>query len=177
LTDDAGQDRSRAQLNFSYATYRAASFDRKYYGQQLSHYQKYNFLMEIAIAIGAAGSGGLAGLAVWGTITGKYAWLAISGVATLLSVVKPILQLGKQIEKYTKLYIGYTTIYLELKDIVEDIKKSRSISKKSEASYDVVRKLNKELGGLGDPRRDAALIRRLQAEVNTEITSESLWLP
>jgi hypothetical protein len=50
---------------------------------------------EVLIAIGAAGSGGVAGVAIWGYITGQYAWLSISSIATVLGVVKPILQVGR----------------------------------------------------------------------------------
>jgi len=43
-----------------------------------------------------------------------------------------LLQLGKQIEKYTKLYTGYTGVYLDLKYIVEDIEKSKTVTRKVE---------------------------------------------
>jgi hypothetical protein len=106
------------QLRYIYNSYRTALLNRKYYGSRLVLSQRYNSVMEIAIAVGAAGSGGVAGLAVWGTITGQYAWLWISGIATVLGVVKPILQIGAKIENYTKLYSGYSNVYLELKSVV-----------------------------------------------------------
>jgi len=55
-----------------------------------------------------------------------------TGGATILGVLKPLLQLGKQIEKYTKLYTGYTGVYLDLKYIVEDIEKSKTVTRKVE---------------------------------------------
>jgi hypothetical protein len=133
--------------------------------------------MELAIAVGATGSGGVAGLAIWGTISGQYMWLTISGVATILSVVKPVLQFGKDIEKYTKLYAGHSTIYMELRSIVEDVERDKSISKNVEGRYEAIRKQAAELGGQDDPRRDEALIKRLQSIVNEEIPPESLWMP
>lgn len=170
-------DALRVQLRQIYNTYRTALLNRKYYGHKLSRYQDYNFYTEIAIAIGATGSGGIAGLAIWGTITGKFAWLTISGGATVLSVIKPVLQFGKQIEKYTKLNTGHTSIYLELKAIVEDIERSRSVPRKLEDKYSSIRLLIKELGGLDDPRQNDVLIRSLQSKVNEEIRPEDLWMP
>src|SRR4051794_17444077 len=102
----------RSELSHIYDAYRTALLNRKYYGLRLSSVRKLNFWSEVLIAIGATSSGGVAGLAVWGTITGQYVWLWISGIATVISVVKPACQFGKSIENYTKLYAGYTNIYL-----------------------------------------------------------------
>jgi hypothetical protein len=133
--------------------------------------------MEIAIAIGATGSGGIAGLAIWGTISGQYAWLWISGLATVLGVVKPILQIGTRIENYTKLYTGHSSIYLELKSVVEDIEVSRSIPPRLAEQYEAIRKRIIELGGLDDPHPNKRVIKALQDHVNLEIPPDSLWAP
>jgi hypothetical protein len=140
---------TKPQLRYIYDSYRTALLNRKYYGYRLTRYQSFNSAMDIAIAIGATGSGGVAGLAVWGTITGQYAWLWISGVATIVGVIKPILQLGVKIENYTKLFTGHGSIYLELKAV----------------------------GGLDDPKPDKKLIKQLQSQVNDEIPPDTLWTP
>jgi hypothetical protein len=75
-------------------------------------------------------------------------------MATVLGVVKPILQIGAKIENYTKLYSGYSNVYLELKSVVEDVEVSRSISPKLTERYDPIRKRITDLGGLDDPRRN-----------------------
>jgi len=167
----------RAHLRQIYNTYRTALLNRKYYGCKLACYQKYNFWLDVAIAIGATGSSGVAGLAIWGTITGKFTWLVISGVATVLSVIKPILQLGKHIEKYTKLYTGHTSIYLELKAMVEDIEISRAVPRKWVDRYSSIRLLIREFAGLDDPKPDDTLIRTLQTRINEEINPADLWVP
>lgn len=165
------------QLRFIYNGYRTALLNRKYYGFRLSLFQRYNTILEIVIAVGAAGSGGVAGLAIWGSIPGQYTWLVISGIATLLGILKPILQLGRHIENYTKLYAGHSNVYLDLKSIVEDIEVSRAIPAKTSNRYDSIRNRISELGGLNDPRPNNNLIFRLQGEVNEEIPPESLWFP
>jgi hypothetical protein len=129
------------------------------------------------IAIGAAGSGGVAGLAIWGTITGQYVWLWVSGAATIVSVIKPACQFSKSIENYTKLYAGHTNIYLTLREVVEEVNTRKTLSQETQRKYLSSRQLNKELGGLDDPKPRLRLIRKLQILVNQEIPSENLWVP
>jgi hypothetical protein len=167
----------RVQLRQIYDTYRTALLNRKYYAYELSKQQNRNTCFEIIVAVGATGSGGIAGLAVWKLTPGFYVWIFISGTAAVLSVTKPILQLGKRIEEYTKLYTGYTSVYLELKTIVEDIEVLRYIPPKVEDKYLSIRVLMKELGVLNKPKQDDKLILRFQSQVNKEIPPENLWMP
>ena len=134
-------------------------------------------MTEVLIAIRAAGSGGVAGVAIWGSITGQYAWLSISGIATVLGVVKSILQVGRQIENYTKLYAGHSNVYLDFKSIVEDIEVSKGLPPKLADKYESIRKRIAELGGLDDPKPNKKLILTLQSQVNEEIPAEDLWVP
>jgi hypothetical protein len=165
------------QLRFIYNNYRTTLLNRKYYGARLNTYQKFNTIFELLIAIGAAGSGGVAGLAIWGSISGQYAWLGISGIATILGVIKPVLQLGQKIENYTKLYTGHSRIYLELKSMVEDIEILRTIPSNIKERYESIRKEIVELGGIDDLSPDKTFIKKLQADVNEEIPPDSLWYP
>lgn len=167
----------RTELKFIYDTYRTAYLNRKYYGWRLNTYQRYNTIMEIAIAIGATGSGGVAGLAVWGSISGQYAWLWVSGTATVLGVIKPILQLGQRIENYTKLYVGHGTAYLTLKSMVQDIEVSRSVPPNLKEQYSTIRKQLTELGGNDDLRPNRKAIKSFEEEVREEIPIDSLWYP
>jgi hypothetical protein len=155
MTDEVEAAESvKTQLRYIYNSYRTSLLNRKYYGHRLTVFQSYNTVAEIFIAIGAAGSGGVAGLAIWGSITGQYAWLSISGIATVLGVIKPVLHFGRQIENYTKLYAGYSNVYLELRSIVEDIEVSKSLPSKLADKYESIRKRISELGGLDDPKPD-----------------------
>jgi hypothetical protein len=168
---------NRDQLQYIYDAYRDAALNRLYYGIKLARYRQLNFWVEIAIAIGATGSGGIAGFAVWGTIPGSYVWLVISGLAAVLALVKPVLQLGGRIENYTKLYAGYTNVFLELKEVVEDIAVAHAISERTRERYVGSRQLLRELAPLADPDRTQRLITKLQDQVNREIPPENLWVP
>jgi hypothetical protein len=168
-------DQFTTQLTYIYANYRTALLNKKYYGEMLYRSQRINFFMEIALGIGTTGSVG--GLALWGTEIGKIAWLVISSTSAILAVAKPVLQIGQQIEKYTKLYTGHTNNYLELKAVVEEIAVLQSISGKVKDRYASIGRLIRELGGLEDPRQRRKLILKIEGDVNREIPPESLWMP
>lgn len=161
-----------------YNTYRTALLNRKYYSIKLQRYQRYNSLMEVAIAIGATGNGIVASLAIWKSIVGQYLWLIIVAVATILSVIKPIIKVSRRVEVYANLYSGHTSIYCDLKHIVEDIAVSKSIPRQIHEKYKVIRQKAAELELVSeDSGNDRELIRKLQAEVNQEIPPQNLWIP
>jgi hypothetical protein len=178
ITVPVNDQQIKSRLIYIYDMYRTAALNRIYYGRRLDRYQRLNFWAEVAIALGTTtGSGGIAGLAIWGTLPGSYVWLSISGLATVLGVLKPVLQMGKTIENYTKLYAGYTNIYTELKSVVEDISVEQAISEKSKEKYIASKQLVKELGGIEDVNPSTDVIRNIQGEVNRLIPVNTLWVP
>src|SRR6266853_4669866 len=86
-------------LDGIYDDYRTVSLNAKYNGECLSHAIRFNRMLEIIIAVGASGSG-IAGLALWKSDYGQFAWGGISVAAILVSIIKPILNLGQDIEGY-----------------------------------------------------------------------------
>lgn len=150
---------NRAQLQYIYDAYRIAALNKKYYGRRLASYRRLNFWIEIAIAIGTTGSGGIAGLAIWGTLPGSYMWLVLSGIAAVLAVVKPVLQLADRIENYTKLYAGYVGAFVELQDICEEISVAHAITDGLKERYGRSRKILRELAPLAEPDPDTRLVK------------------
>src|SRR5689334_15071289 len=92
-----------AHLDEIYSTYRTAALNKAYYGGMLSRYQRRNTIFEIAIAVGATSSG-VSGLALWSQPYGKATWGVITAISSLLAVAKPILQMNKKVERYSKLF-------------------------------------------------------------------------
>jgi hypothetical protein len=93
-----------------YDVLRTLLLNKKYYAERLSLFQKYNFVMEMLIACGTAGSG-VAGFAVWQLAVGKIVWGIISAAAIILAIAKPLLKLTDRIEMYAKLYGEYTSAF------------------------------------------------------------------
>jgi hypothetical protein len=166
------------RLEYIYDAYRTALLNRKYFDRMRSRYRSLITSADVVIAIGAgSASYGIASLAIFGTLPGKYVWLVVSAVATVLSAIKPVLKIGDKIDNYSKLHAGHSNIYSELKDIVEEIRVSKSITADLQKRYDSSKKLVKELGAKEDFSRNLKLIRKLQREVNEEIRPDLLWVP
>ena len=106
----------RNQLKVIYDDYRTALLNRKYYGERLHKYRTINRTVEFVIAAGATGSS-IAAWAIWGSETGQIAWASIAGASSLIAIGKPIVNITGDIERYTKLYAGYSTIFLQIKKL------------------------------------------------------------
>jgi hypothetical protein len=98
-------------------------------------------------------------------------------VATVFAVLKPILQLSKEIERYSKLHIGYCSLYFDLNALVEEVKLTGSFTKEmlkeQKQAYDRHKNLSLQVQGEGGDK----LVRKCMAEVNRQIPPESLWMP
>jgi hypothetical protein len=114
------------QVDIIYNAYRDTELNRKYYGYRLHRYQTWNQVMEIAIAIGGASS--VLSWQVWTSDAGKVALPIILAVSALLAIAKPILGLGKQIERCSKLFAGYTAVYHDLDELVSQIQVDREVA-------------------------------------------------
>ncbi|MGO9137256.1 MAG: hypothetical protein ACLP9S_04645 [Syntrophales bacterium] len=157
-------------------TYRTASMNRKYYGYRLSSVRRINIVLEIAVAVGT--SSAIAGWVIWkSTSVGELLWAILAGISTLIAVVKPIINLSRQIEKYTKLFIGHGDVYYELQTIVLDIMKMKDYSTQSDQAFKSALEKMKKFAADDDPKPNKKLLRKCYDEVNKEIPMDSLWWP
>src|SRR5438045_3793159 len=104
-------------LKIIHGEYRTFLLNKKYYGYHLGRYQRINRTMEILIAVGATGSG-IAGLAVWQAGVGASVWAVISALSIILSTIKPILDIPKQIER--GIFAGQLAATLDLFRDIQD---------------------------------------------------------
>jgi hypothetical protein len=159
-----------------YDELKRALLNKKYYGMRLETFRSRNIVMEWMILAGASGSG-LAGLAVWGTPYGKPVWGAITAVSALLALAKPLLKMSDKIATYAKLYGDYTGTYEKLRILSDDIQVTHALSTATSKTFHETRKAASELSGLGDPYPDRELVKKLQDQVNAEISLDNLWIP
>src|SRR4051794_38123475 len=86
----ANENSKEAALCAIYTLYRESLINARYYGCKLHRAQTLNMWFEIVLAVGATGSG-VAGWSLWNEGSGKIAWAALAGVASVLAVVKPLI--------------------------------------------------------------------------------------
>lgn len=165
----------KATLLEIYDLYRTVLLNRKYYARRLDLTKKMNLWLEICLAVGTSGT--IGAWAIWKTGYGQYIWIVIAGGAAILAVIKPIVQLSKGIERYSKLYVGYSDLFYDLQEVVGDIRKSRLFTKEMSNAVKNARNRIKKLALEDDPQPRQKLLVQCYNEVNREIPPERLWIP
>ena len=167
-------DKSVIHLRRNYDDYRTVRMSRDYYGCRLSQVKRWNLLYEVVLAIGASGT--VAGWYLWQTPAGKTSWALFAGFVAILSILKPILQLPKEIERYSKLHTGYSALFYDLRDLIDEIQNDGGITPAREKSVAEAQKKYRELALQDDPKPSQRLLRQCQAEVNRLTPSFDDWL-
>ena len=163
-------------LKVLYRKHRTALLNKKYYGIKLARLRKKNNWMEWVIAVGVTGSSA-SGWAIWDIEPWFYLWAVIAAGSSLLAIAKPILKYSDDIERYTKLFSGYSQAYTQLSHLVDQVTKTHSITVGMEKAYDEVTEIIANLAYLDDPAEDEKLKRRYFEEVLVELPVGRYWIP
>ncbi len=164
------------QLKTIYHTHRTAALNKKYYGVRLYNFKRRNVYTEWTIAVGVTGSS-VSGWALWGIEPWVYLWGAVAGASSLLAIGKPILKYSDEIERYTKLFEGYSRVFTRLDRMVDEIVSTHKIALDLRVTYNDALDLIEELAPLDDPKVDEKLRLKCFDEVLTEIPVQRYWVP
>ncbi|TWC06790.1 hypothetical protein FBZ93_10178 [Bradyrhizobium macuxiense] len=165
-----------AQLKNIHREFRTALLNKKYYGCRLDRYQTINRWLEIVIAFGATSGTGIAGFAIWKNGAGVVAWGIISGASIILSTLKPIIDLPKQIERYSKLSTAYSRIFETFRVLEQELHEG-GLTDAHVQAFKQIRSQLVDLAVDDDRKPNIALVKRLEDEVNREVPVTSLWMP
>jgi hypothetical protein len=163
------------QLKNIHREFRTALLNKKYYACRLHWYRTVNRYFEILIAVGTTGTG-VAGFAIWKSGAGIVAWGIISGASIVLSTLKPIIDLPKQIERYSKLSGAYSKIFESFRVMEQEFDEGGLTAEHIE-KFKQLRNQLVDLATDDDQKVDVSLVKRLEDEVNREIPVTSLWMP
>lgn len=158
-----------------YAKYRTELMNRKYYGRRLAATKQQAKILDIAVAIGTSTAIGT--WALWRTAAGQDVWAALSAVAAILAVIKPLLQLPAQTERYTRLFAGHSAAFYSLQALVQEIDRERDYTKAVHVTYLSILGRTKDLSPDDDPSPKKRLVERCFREVKHEIPVSGLWWP
>ena len=168
-----------ASLQRMYDFYRTSLLNTKYFGYRLRQTNHLYLISELLIIFGSAASG-VSGWAIWTYGITKNAWLVIAAISTLLVSTKPILQLNRKVERYSRLFTGHNANYLsmeDMEDIVQRIAISQAITPDLEREYTQLYRRYIQLSNEDDPNPPKKLVERLMSEVNEQVPPERLWWP
>jgi hypothetical protein len=157
---------------------RTARMNQMYYAARL---HKFKTIMKAAdLVIGLGSSTAVAGWGLWklGQVT-TTVWALLSGIGPLLVIVKSTLGLPREVERYSKLHIGYCGLYYDLEQLTTELRTTHTLSAGQWSAFGHLQKKNKELGLIDDTdaERRQDLLQAYWSKVMTEIPKGSLWLP
>ncbi|HXI90810.1 MAG TPA: hypothetical protein VNO24_12405 [Blastocatellia bacterium] len=158
-----------------YTTYTAALLSNKYYANRLTFFRRVNKIYEIVLAIGT--STAVAGWAVFQENPGKTFWAIFAGMITLLVILKPILQIPKDIEDYANLYTGYRALTVNLRAIVTKIRRQEGLTPQTVELFDSTLKQYDGLVLKDVATSNKRIIDQCKKEVSEEVPPGSLWYP
>jgi hypothetical protein len=167
----------RRELRQLYDDYRSSLLNVKYYSARFVRYKRFNFWMEIFLAV--TSSSAMATLTLWKTGMGEVVWMVLGALTTLVAVVKPILQLPKSSERYQGLHGSYRNLYFDLESVVQEVTIEHALNQTHRGVWDSAKKRLRELAPQEDTEAelDRGQIAKYAAEVNREIPMDSLWIP
>lgn len=156
-----------------YDDYRTALLNQLYYACRLARYKRYNLVYEIVIALGTSGT--IAAWYAWQTGVAKQAWALYAGVVAILTVIKPIVNLPKEIERFSKQNAGYRDVFYDLNQLIDDIEYNLCINGKMLDLYGATKKRSRELAPDDDPQPKEKLLRKFQFDVNRSKPAYADW--
>lgn len=166
---------SRVKLRHLYDMYRTAALNRKYYGHKLITSRRVNLSLELLLAVMA--SSAIGAWALWKNEPGSTTWALLSSAAAVVAVAKPLVQIPKQIEKYSKLFVGHTDVCLDLQRLVGDVQQARKLPDHAQEVLSSAFERIKKMAPDDDPKPSPRLLRKYYAEVTREIPVNRLWFP
>jgi hypothetical protein len=160
-----------------YDLYRTARLNVKYYSARLVQAERYNFAIELIIAITAPTSA-ITGLWLLKTPAGQAIWKYIAVLAAIAAVFKPLLRLPQRIKSLEQTISGYRALEYDLDLIVNRITSEGSYDKACKKMFEAAQK-KKKLLVVNPPENDQKkdLIERLYSEVNNELPMEFFFIP
>ncbi len=169
------QDRdSMASLHRLADLLRSARLNQLYYGNRLAYHRRLNFILDGLLAVGTSAAVG--SFVVWSSATGALAWQLMVGIVAILTVLKPLFDFPKKIERYSTLFGRYSDLYYELKGLHGDIRLARRFDETARKVLDRAEARYRALAPEDDPSYSTKKIGELTARINKEIPAEYLWI-
>lgn len=175
MATTTGNESLQRSLKQLYRELRNEMFNRDYYGCILHRRRRQDRIIQLLIAFGS--SSAVAGWTVLREGPGAGVWALMAALTTVLAIAQPILNLSKDVERYSKLFMSHASIYDELARIVEAVEIQEDFPATLRKAYADARRLRSALAADDDPKPDLRLARRIQSNVNQRWPVTKFWMP
>lgn len=159
-----------------YDRIRSTRLSCKYYGRRLRRLERHNFWLEVILGVSA--STAVASSVVWKTAVGQGVWQALTFVAALVAVVKPMLHLTKKMKEFESQLSAYRLLEAEFLEVKAAVEQRQKFDGTMQA--EVKRIIGRERALVAknpDSVEDATLLNKCWQEVLRELPTESFYIP
>ena len=156
-----------------YGQYRTARFNAHYYEKRLTILKRWNFTIELFIALSVPT---IAGLWVWSTTIGSISWQLLTAVAAILAIVKPLLGLTNKIQGNSEVLTKWRVLDGEFQKLTMSISQYRRYD---ETMRDQFLKLLETKTTIKEPHEEprSRLSQNCFEQVTKELPSEDFFIP
>ena len=155
--------------------YRTAALNRFYYAARLQRARRWTTASDLIVAAGS--STAIAAWTLWQDNDGRIVWQGIGGAAAIVGVLKPVLGLNDDVQRYGELVTGYTALVFDCETLVRRMRIEGGISAKTWDQYENMIDRMREMGIKDDILANSRLLSRCTEEVNRRIPMNALWWP
>ena len=159
-----------------YEVYRTALLNQLYYAAQLARYRRINSILEILVAIGTSTTT-IGAWTIWNSNGGKAMWAIFAGMATVVSVIKPPLNLSGEIERFTNLHAAHAALYGDVNSLVKKIRRTHTFTDEMSKELEEATNRYEKLAVTDDLRPNQKLRQECTEAVKKQIRVKDLWFP
>ena len=156
-----------------YGQFRTARFNVHYYEKRLTSPKRWNFAIELIIALSVPT---IAGLWVWSTTIGNIFWQSITAVAAILAIVKPLLGLANKIQENSEVLTKWRVLDGEFEKLTMSISQYRRYD---ETMRDQFLKLLETKTTIKEPPEEPSskLCQKCFDQVDRELPADNFFIP
>jgi len=155
--------------------YRTAALNRFYYAARLRRTRRWATASDFIVAAGS--STAIAAWTLWQDSDGRVVWQGIGGAAAVVGVLRPVLRLNDDVQRYGELVTGYKALAFDCETLIRQMRIDDAVSDKTWNQYENMIDRMREMGIKDDSLASPRLLYRCSEEVNRRIPMESLWWP
>lgn len=160
-----------------YDKLRTARLNVKYYGSRLQSIERINFGMELVL-LASAPTSAIAGLWFWDQPLGKVIWQYFGVVTAIVVLLKPLLNLPKQIKEFESVLSGYRILEYDLMEIKVLVEQKQKYDAPLQTEFKKALQREKTLVGKTPETRERRKVKGLcECEVLQELPRESFFVP
>ena len=165
----------QARIVELYDCYRTSLMNAKYYARRLDRWKLASTISDGVVAISASGSFG--SMAFWKQGVGANTFTVLLSIATLLSVLRPVLRIPDKIDHLSKLHYGYLELYYRIEALISEMRTAGRVSPEQLSKADALRERFRSLELEGDAYQSPKILLKYQDEIEKTLPTERLWLP